>query len=88
MPPQYGQFGSPGRSLLGALAELLDPGPDQIDDVPGPGVLREGLRALDQRAFSVQYHPEAAPGPHDARYLFGAFTRLMDGRADYLDGVD
>lgn len=39
----------------------------------------EGIRLLDIPAFSVQYHPEAAPGPHDARYLFGAFTRLMDG---------
>jgi carbamoyl-phosphate synthase small subunit len=44
----------------------------------------EGIRMLDMPAFSVQYHPEAAPGPHDARYLFGAFTRLMDGREDYL----
>jgi len=44
----------------------------------------EGIRLLDMPAFSVQYHPEAAPGPHDARYLFGAFTRLMDGREDYL----
>jgi carbamoyl-phosphate synthase small subunit len=35
-------------------------------------------------AFSVQYHPEAAPGPHDARYLFDAFIRLMDGRVDPL----
>jgi len=37
----------------------------------------EGLRLLDRPAFSVQYHPEAAPGPHDARYLFGAFRELM-----------
>ena len=44
----------------------------------------EGIRLLELPAFSVQYHPEAAPGPHDARYLFGAFTRLMDGRSDYL----
>jgi len=44
----------------------------------------EGLRLLDVPAFSVQYHPEAAPGPHDARYLFGAFTRLMDGQPDWL----
>ena len=42
----------------------------------------EGVRLLDVPAFSVQYHPEAAPGPHDARYLFGAFTRLMEGRED------
>jgi carbamoyl-phosphate synthase small subunit len=44
----------------------------------------EGIRLLDLPAFSVQYHPEAAPGPHDARYLFSAFMRLMDGRPDYL----
>jgi len=37
----------------------------------------EGLRARDQRAFSVQYHPEAAPGPHDASYLFDQFVALM-----------
>lgn len=48
----------------------------------------EGIRLLDVPAFSVQYHPEAAPGPHDARYLFQAFMRLMDGRADYLDRVE
>ena len=39
----------------------------------------EGLRCLDARAFSVQYHPEAAPGPHDATGLFTAFTDLMEG---------
>jgi carbamoyl-phosphate synthase small subunit len=38
----------------------------------------EGLRLLDARAFSVQYHPEAAPGPHDATGLFDSFARLME----------
>jgi carbamoyl-phosphate synthase small subunit len=37
----------------------------------------EGLRLLEQPAYSVQYHPEAGPGPHDSRYLFGRFTELM-----------
>ncbi len=37
----------------------------------------EGLRCLDRPAFSVQYHPEAAPGPHDAGGLFDAFCALM-----------
>ncbi|MGO2518675.1 MAG: glutamine-hydrolyzing carbamoyl-phosphate synthase small subunit [Microbacterium sp.] len=37
----------------------------------------EGLRALDIPAFSVQYHPEAAAGPHDANYLFDRFTDLV-----------
>ncbi len=45
----------------------------------------EGVRAFDCDAFSVQYHPEAAPGPHDAAYLFSSFTRLMDGDADVFD---
>ncbi len=45
----------------------------------------EGIAFLDQPVFSVQYHPEASPGPTDAHYLFTAFTRLMDGDADYLD---
>ncbi len=39
----------------------------------------EGLGCRDVRAFSVQYHPEAGPGPHDARYLFEDFRRLMTG---------
>ncbi|MGQ0626437.1 MAG: glutamine-hydrolyzing carbamoyl-phosphate synthase small subunit [Sporichthyaceae bacterium] len=39
----------------------------------------EGVRCLDARAFSVQYHPEAAAGPHDAGYLFDRFTELMSG---------
>jgi carbamoyl-phosphate synthase small subunit len=37
----------------------------------------EGLRCLDIPAFSVQYHPEASPGPHDASYLFQRFIDLM-----------
>jgi carbamoyl-phosphate synthase small subunit len=39
----------------------------------------EGLRALDLPAFSVQYHPEAAAGPHDAGYLFDRFVELLEG---------
>jgi carbamoyl-phosphate synthase small subunit len=38
----------------------------------------EGLRLLDRPAFSVQYHPEAAAGPHDATGLFDRFCRLME----------
>jgi len=40
----------------------------------------EGMRARDAQAFSVQYHPEAGPGPHDSRYLFADFAALMDGQ--------
>jgi carbamoyl-phosphate synthase small subunit len=38
----------------------------------------EGLRIESERAFSVQYHPEAGPGPHDASYLFAEFDELME----------
>ncbi len=38
----------------------------------------EGMRVLGAPAFSVQYHPEAGPGPHDSRYLFDQFARLID----------
>jgi carbamoyl-phosphate synthase small subunit len=41
----------------------------------------EGLEAKDARAFSVQYHPEAAAGPHDALYLFDRFVRSMQESA-------
>ncbi len=38
----------------------------------------EGIEVLDAPAFSVQYHPEASPGPHDARPLFGRFVGMME----------
>lgn len=45
----------------------------------------EGMAFLDVPAFSVQYHPEASPGPTDSHYLFSAFARMMDGDPGYLD---
>ena len=41
----------------------------------------EGLECLDIPAFSVQYHPEAAAGPHDSEYLFDRFIELMSASA-------
>ena len=40
----------------------------------------EGVAHKDQPVFAVQYHPEAAPGPHDSRYLFDQFIELMESR--------
>jgi len=58
------------------------------DSLPGTDITHvnlndhtvEGLRCRDVPAFSVQYHPEAGPGPHDSRYLFDEFRLLMEAR--------
>ncbi len=61
-----------------------------VDSLQGKAVLThvnlndktvEGMRHESLPIFSVQYHPEAAPGPNDAHYLFGRFMRLMDERS-------
>jgi carbamoyl-phosphate synthase small subunit len=41
----------------------------------------EGIRVTDALVFSVQYHPEASPGPHDSHYLFERFVEMIDGQA-------
>jgi Glutamine amidotransferase class-I len=47
----------------------------------------EGLRVRDAAAFSVQHHPEAAPGPHDATYLFDELAVLLtEGEAAWRAG--
>lgn len=38
----------------------------------------EGIRVLNHKAFSVQYHPEASPGPHDSNYLFDQFVKMVE----------
>jgi len=38
----------------------------------------EGIRDKARKLFTVQYHPEASPGPHDSQYLFKRFTDVMD----------
>jgi carbamoyl-phosphate synthase small subunit len=42
----------------------------------------EGLSVPTMRCFSVQYHPEASPGPHDSRYLFTRFHRYLCGEEE------
>lgn len=47
----------------------------------------EGLRCLDRPAFSVQYHPEAAAGPHDSAYLFDRFLELMSPQSSGAQSI-
>jgi carbamoyl-phosphate synthase small subunit len=42
----------------------------------------EGLECIDVPAFSVQYHPEAAAGPHDSSYLFDRLVQMIKSRGD------
>ena len=58
--------------------------------VYGPGLVThvclndgvvEGLKLIERPAFSVQYHPEAAAGPHDANYLFDDFVAMLEKNA-------
>ncbi len=60
-----------------AVAETL-PGIEVTHQNLNDGVI-EGVAAPDQRAFSVQHHPEAGPGPRESAYLFDEFAQLMGG---------
>ncbi len=79
-PGQPVTEGRPGQHGAGPGATFAtDFGPAQITHVNLNDGVVEGLRLLEAPAFSVQYHPEAAPGPHDAAGLFEKFCVLMDG---------
>jgi carbamoyl-phosphate synthase small subunit len=80
-----GQAGAEPAALAGmrvspaALAPFETPfGRAQVSHINLNDGVVEGLRLLDVPAFSVQYHPEAAPGPHDAAGEFDAFCALME----------
>ncbi len=79
-PGQPAAEGRPGQPASEPGATFpTDFGPAQITHVNLNDGVVEGLRLLEAPAFSVQYHPEAAPGPHDASGLFEKFCDLMDG---------
>ena len=58
--------------------EMTDKNPDiEITHVNLNDGTVAGIRMLSKKAFSVQYHPESSPGPHDSRYLFDEFLQLI-----------
>ena len=90
---KFGHHGGnhPVKNLLTGKVEItahnhnfaVDPDSIRISDVELTHVdlndnTVEGLRHRSLPLFSVQYHPEAAPGPHDSQYLFHDFRRMMD----------
>ncbi|MGW4095968.1 glutamine-hydrolyzing carbamoyl-phosphate synthase small subunit [Mycobacterium sp. NPDC004974] len=70
-----------GFALEGEAGETFDTpfGAAEVSHTCANDGVVEGIRLADGRAFSVQYHPEAAAGPHDAEYLFDQFVDLMAG---------
>ncbi|WP_205877716.1 glutamine-hydrolyzing carbamoyl-phosphate synthase small subunit [Mycobacterium camsae] len=69
-----------GFALEGEAGQSFDTpfGTAQVSHTCANDGVVEGVRLVDGRAFSVQYHPEAAAGPHDAEYLFDQFVDLME----------
>ncbi|MFV8164673.1 glutamine-hydrolyzing carbamoyl-phosphate synthase small subunit [Mycobacterium sp. 134] len=70
-----------GFALEGEAGEKFDTpfGTAEVSHTCANDGVVEGIRLANGRAFSVQYHPEAAAGPHDAEYLFDQFVDLMAG---------
>ncbi|KQH77645.1 carbamoyl phosphate synthase small subunit [Mycobacterium gordonae] len=70
-----------GFALEGEAGQSFDTpfGTAQVSHTCANDGVVEGVKLVDGRAFSVQYHPEAAAGPHDAEYLFDQFVDLMEG---------
>jgi carbamoyl-phosphate synthase small subunit len=70
-----------GFALEGEAGQRFDTpfGPAVVSHTCANDGVVEGVKLVDGNAFSVQYHPEAAAGPHDAEYLFDEFVDLMAG---------
>jgi len=90
---RFGHHGAnhPVRNLATGRVEITSQNHGfcvDIDSLAGKGVevthinlndeTLEGVRCADRRCFSVQYHPEASPGPHDSDYLFDEFRKMID----------
>jgi len=72
-----------GFALEGEAGQRFDTpfGPAVVSHTCANDGVVEGVKLVGGRAFSVQYHPEAAAGPHDAEYLFDDFVDLMAGES-------
>jgi carbamoyl-phosphate synthase small subunit len=84
-------------SLGSPVPPRVDHGPPMVRSAHGRVALThwnlndgtlEGMRLLDVPAFSVQYHPEASPGPHDSAHLFDRFAALMAGAGEAAGGAE
>jgi carbamoyl-phosphate synthase small subunit len=90
---KFGHRGAnqPVKDLLSGRVEITSQNHGfavDLESIPDPEVelthfnlndgTLEGLRHRKLRAFSVQYHPEASPGPHDADYLFEQFLEMLE----------
>ncbi len=77
-PEGWGGSAAGRAGTNGAETVQTSAGPAQLSHRNLNDQTLEGVRYSDAAAFSVQYHPEAAPGPHDARHLFDEFRDLME----------
>jgi carbamoyl-phosphate synthase small subunit len=78
--PLEGEAAAPADAVVGAGGTHTAYGRVRVSHIGLNDNVVEGLECLDIPAFSVQYHPEAAAGPHDSEYLFDRFVELMAAR--------
>jgi carbamoyl-phosphate synthase small subunit len=79
--PLEGEVSAPSDAVTGPGGDHTAYGRVRVSHIGLNDNVVEGLECCDIPAFSVQYHPEAAAGPHDSAYLFDRFIELMSARA-------
>ena len=75
---EEGDHGYPEVKLTGKRKDIESSEQVEITHINLNDQTVEGIRIKNKKAFSVQYHPESSPGPHDSRYLFEQFEDLMN----------